>query len=64
MLTQMTEKDWEVAVEVFRAVRSKRGEPGHDDRQLLDQRRWAEGYSGALAGGERELAQPQRAGPR
>ncbi len=26
MLTQMTEKDWEITVEVFRAVRSKRGE--------------------------------------
>src|SRR5512144_2685156 len=36
MLTQMTEKDWEVAVDVFRAVRSKRGEPGHDDRKFLE----------------------------
>ena len=36
MLTQMTEKDWAIAVEVFRAVRSKRGEPGHDDRKFLE----------------------------
>ena len=36
MLTQMTEKDWEIAVEVFRAVRCKRGEPGHDDRKFLE----------------------------
>ena len=35
MLTHMTEEDWEVAVEVFRAVRCKRGEPGHDDRKFL-----------------------------
>ena len=36
MLTQMTEGDWSIAVEVFRAVRSKRGEPGHDDRKFLE----------------------------
>jgi transposase len=36
MLTQMTEKDWELVIEVFRAVRSKRGEPGHDDRKFLE----------------------------
>ncbi len=36
MLTGMTERDWEIAVEVFRAVRSKRGEPGHDDRKFLE----------------------------
>lgn len=36
MLTGMTEKDWEIAVEVFRAVRSKRGEPGRDDRRFLE----------------------------
>ena len=34
MLTQMTEEDWSIAVEVFRAVRSKRGEPGHDRKFL------------------------------
>jgi transposase len=36
MLTGMTETDWKIAVEVFRAVRSKRGEPGHDDRKFLE----------------------------
>lgn len=36
MLTQMTEEDWAIAIEVFRAVRSKRGEPGHDDRKFLE----------------------------
>jgi transposase len=36
MLTQMTEEDWSIAVEVFQAVRSKRGEPGHDDRKFLE----------------------------
>jgi transposase len=37
MLTGMTERDWEIAVEVFRAVRSKRGEPGHNDRKFLEE---------------------------
>ena len=36
MLTHMTEQDWEIAVEVFRAVRCKRGEPGRDDRKVLE----------------------------
>ena len=36
MLTQMTEEDWSIAVEVFQAVRSKRGEPGHNDRKFLE----------------------------
>ena len=36
MLTQMTEEDWAIAIEVFRAVRSKRGEPSHDDRKFLE----------------------------
>ena len=36
MLTRMTEKDWEIVLEVFRAARSKRGEPGHDDRKFLE----------------------------
>ena len=36
MLTQMTELDWDIAIEVFRAVRRKRGEPGHDDRKFLE----------------------------
>ncbi len=36
MLTQMTEEDWAIAVEVFRGVRTKRGEPGRDDRKFLE----------------------------
>jgi transposase len=36
MLTQMTDGDWELAVSIFRAVRSKRGEPGRDDRKFLE----------------------------
>jgi transposase len=36
MLTQMTEEDWAIAIEVFQAVRSKRGEPGHNDRKFLE----------------------------
>ena len=36
MLTQMTERDWDIAIEVFRAVRCKRGEPGHDDRKFRE----------------------------
>jgi transposase len=36
MLTQMTQEDWSIAVEVFQALRSKRGEPGHDDRKFLE----------------------------
>ena len=36
MLTGMTERDWQVALEVFDAVQSNRGEPGHDDRKFLE----------------------------
>ena len=36
MLTQMTEEDWSIAIEVFQAVRSKRGEPGRNDRKFLE----------------------------
>ena len=35
MLTGMTEHDWTLVLEVFAAVRSGRGEPGHDDRKFL-----------------------------
>lgn len=35
MLTSMTEKDWSIALELFAAVQSRRGEPGHDDRRFL-----------------------------
>lgn len=36
MLTRMTEKDWAVALTVFRAVRSRRGDKGRDDRKFLE----------------------------
>ena len=36
MLTRMTEGDWAIVLEVFGAARSGRGEPGHDDRRLLE----------------------------
>jgi transposase len=36
MLTQMTEEDWSIILKVFDASKSKRGEPGHDDRNFLE----------------------------
>lgn len=36
MLTRMTEQDWMVALEVFRAARSRRGDKGQDDRRFLE----------------------------
>jgi transposase len=36
MLTQMTEEDWKLALEVFDVAQSSRGEPGHDDRKFLE----------------------------
>lgn len=36
MLTRMTEKDWTVVLEVFRAARSRRGDKGRDDRRFLE----------------------------
>ena len=36
MLTGMTERDWLIALEVFDAVQSSRGEPGRDDRKFLE----------------------------
>lgn len=36
MLTGMTEQDWVSALEVFDAVQSCRGEPGHNDRKFLE----------------------------
>jgi transposase len=35
MLTRMTEDEWTLVVEIFRGVRSRRGEKGHDDRRFL-----------------------------
>jgi transposase len=36
MLTRMTEEDWVIALEVFRATRSRRGDKGRDDRKFLE----------------------------
>ena len=36
MLTRMTEADWAVALEVFRAACSRRGDKGRDDRRFLE----------------------------
>ena len=36
MLTRMTEQDWEVVLEAFRAARSRRGDRGRDDRRFLE----------------------------
>jgi transposase len=36
MLTGMTEWDWLIALEVFDAVQSSRGQPGRDDRKFLE----------------------------
>src|SRR4028119_2485156 len=36
MLTRITDEDWERVVQVFRAVRSRRGDKGRDDRAFLE----------------------------
>lgn len=36
MLTAMTEDDWAIILQVFRAVRSRRGDKGRDDRRFLE----------------------------
>src|SRR5690242_1552804 len=36
MLTEMTDAEWEIVVEAFRAARSRRGGRGHDDRKFLE----------------------------
>ena len=36
MLTQTTEEDWDLAVDIFRKVRSRRGAKGKNDRQFLE----------------------------
>jgi transposase len=36
MLTRMTEADWTTVLEVFAAVRSRRGDKGRDDRKFLE----------------------------
>ena len=36
MLTRMTDADWGIVVEAFRAARSRRGDKGRDDRKFLE----------------------------
>jgi transposase len=36
MLTGMTEDDWSIVLEVFDAVQTRSGQPGHDDRKFLE----------------------------
>ena len=36
MLTRMTEDDWAIVLEVFRAARSRPGDKGRDDRKFLE----------------------------
>ena len=36
MLTRMTDEDWESVVQVFRAVRWRRGDKGRNDRTFLE----------------------------
>jgi transposase len=36
MLTRMTDQDWEIVVQVFRSVRSRRGGKGRNDRKFLE----------------------------
>ena len=35
-LTKMTDADWAIVVEAFRAARSRRGDKGRDDRKFLE----------------------------
>lgn len=36
MLTRMTDEDWAIVLELFRACRSRRGAKGRDDRRFLE----------------------------
>jgi transposase len=36
MLTGMTDEDWSIVLQVFDAVQTRSGEPGHDDRKFLE----------------------------
>ena len=36
MLTRMTEEEWAIVLDVFRAARSRRGDKGRDDRNFLE----------------------------
>jgi len=51
MLTAMTEDDWAIVLQVFRAVRSHRGDKGRDDRKFL-------GGAALFYGPQHHLARP------
>jgi transposase len=36
MLTRMTDEEWAIVLELFRACRSRRGDRGRDDRRFLE----------------------------
>ncbi len=36
MLTRMTDEDWAIVLDLFRACRSRRGDKGRDDRRFLE----------------------------
>jgi transposase len=36
MLTRMTEEEWAIVLKLFRAVRSRRGDKGRNDRKFLE----------------------------
>src|ERR1700716_476826 len=36
MLTRMTDTDWKIVLEAFRAARSRSGDKGRDDRKFLE----------------------------
>ena len=36
MLTTMTESEWAIVLQLFRASRSRRGDKGRDDRRFLE----------------------------
>ena len=39
MLTGMSEEQWTLVVDIFRAVRSRRGDKGRNDRRFLEETR-------------------------
>ena len=60
MLTKMTDGDWEIVVEAFRAARSRRGDKGRDDRKFLEALHFFRGsqhHLAGLAGGVWQLEQ-------
>ena len=57
MSTKMTERDWELALEVFRACLPRRGAKGRDDRLFLEALHYVAGHNVTWR------ALPERFGP-